>query len=260
MDYTKIYNDLIFSRKLLNRRKKDDKYYENHHIIPKCVGGDDCKYNMVLLTAREHYFAHYLLTKIYNDNSLIFAFNMMNVSSPSQERKYLNSRFYNSNKIKLSKIVSDRNSLLYSGERNPMFGKNHSEETIQKLINWHSNMSVEEKEIRKMSISDGTKIAMSNLDPLKKYNMLINQQYGSHGFHFIMVKDKNGNEYLFSDLKKGLSGFIKDNNYNSKFYKWDYNKPYEKYNNYTNKVSKTILQKDINTIGLIKYKMERIKI
>ena len=57
-----------------------------------------------------------------------------------------------------------------------------------------------------------------------------------------------------------MSGFIKDNNYNSKFYKWDYNKPYEKYNNYTNKVSKTILQKDINTIGLIKYKMERIKI
>ena len=64
MNYTKIYNDLIFSRKLLNRRKKDDKYYENHHIIPKCVG-DDCKYNMVLLTAREHYFAHYLEPIVY---------------------------------------------------------------------------------------------------------------------------------------------------------------------------------------------------
>lgn len=76
------------------------------------------------------------------------------------------------------------------------------------------------------------------------------------GFIFVMVKDNN-DEFLFSDLKVGMNNFIK-NNYNSKFYKWDYNKPYEKYN-YTNKVPKIILEKDINTIGLIKYKMERVK-
>lgn len=109
---------------------------------------------------------------------------MMHVNSSDQERKYFNSRFYQSNKIKLSKIISERNSLLYCGENNPMFGKNHTDETKQKLINWHSNMTIEEKEIRKTNVSTGTKFAMSNLSDLKKYNMLINQQYGSHGFHF----------------------------------------------------------------------------
>lgn len=43
-------------------------YYEKHHIIPKCVGGEDKPNNYVLLTYREHIKAHYLLTKIYPEN------------------------------------------------------------------------------------------------------------------------------------------------------------------------------------------------
>ena len=60
MNYQKIYN------KLINRAKNRNimGYVEKHHIIPKCLGGEDCKTNLVNLTPEEHYLAHQLLVKI----------------------------------------------------------------------------------------------------------------------------------------------------------------------------------------------------
>jgi hypothetical protein len=63
MDYSKHYNLLIERAK--KRPIEIEKYYENHHIIPKCLQGTDDDGNLVKLTAREHFFAHLLLTKIY---------------------------------------------------------------------------------------------------------------------------------------------------------------------------------------------------
>lgn len=66
MDYKKIYDNLIISRS--NQPVKKDGYYEEHHIIPKCLGGTNDKTNLILLTYREHFIAHLLLTKIYPEN------------------------------------------------------------------------------------------------------------------------------------------------------------------------------------------------
>lgn len=51
-----------------NRFKGDGNYYEAHHILPKSFfpNWKKRKSNIVLLTAREHFFCHQLLTKIYN--------------------------------------------------------------------------------------------------------------------------------------------------------------------------------------------------
>jgi NUMOD3 motif len=38
-------------------------YRERHHVIPSCLGGSDAKSNLVTLTYREHFLAHWLLTK-----------------------------------------------------------------------------------------------------------------------------------------------------------------------------------------------------
>lgn len=40
-----------------------------HHIIPRCIGGTDSHENLVKLTAREHYIAHLLLTKMLEGNA-----------------------------------------------------------------------------------------------------------------------------------------------------------------------------------------------
>jgi len=67
MDYKKVYDNLIFTRKLLNRKKIEGVYYEKHHILPKSLGGSNNNDNLILLTPKEHLFAHLLLAKIHSD-------------------------------------------------------------------------------------------------------------------------------------------------------------------------------------------------
>jgi hypothetical protein len=76
MNHQKIYDNIIEKAKAENRIKlrKDNVdyvYYENHHVIPKCLEGSDKEHNKVLLTAREHFVCHKLLTYIYKGNRKI---------------------------------------------------------------------------------------------------------------------------------------------------------------------------------------------
>lgn len=66
MKWAEIYTTLINKAQSENRVKGSSVYYENHHIIPKHMGGLNTVDNLVLLTFREHYLAHYLLWKIHN--------------------------------------------------------------------------------------------------------------------------------------------------------------------------------------------------
>ena len=59
--YTRWYYDLILSAM---KRVDIDGYFERHHIVPRSLGGDNSKENIVRLTAREHYVCHLLLTKM----------------------------------------------------------------------------------------------------------------------------------------------------------------------------------------------------
>ncbi len=48
------------AKKIINEnRKYDSDFHENHHILPKCMGGT----NVLPYTFKEHYIAHLLLTK-----------------------------------------------------------------------------------------------------------------------------------------------------------------------------------------------------
>lgn len=74
MDYKRIYESLIEKGK--NRTLTE--YSELHHIIPRCIYGNNDKTNLVRLTPEEHYLAHQLLIKIYpNNRSLVKAARMM---------------------------------------------------------------------------------------------------------------------------------------------------------------------------------------
>ena len=75
MEYSKVYNRIIARGKERGHdKKKLEGYYEAHHILPKCLGGDDSKENLVLLTAKEHFICHLLLEKMYpNEKGLALA-------------------------------------------------------------------------------------------------------------------------------------------------------------------------------------------
>ena len=69
MNYEKIYTQLIERARSENRMKGCGIYFEQHHIVPKCLNGSNNKTNLVLLTAREHYVAHKLLCEIYPEKT-----------------------------------------------------------------------------------------------------------------------------------------------------------------------------------------------
>lgn len=61
--YYNWYNVIVNHAKSQQRIKGTGEYYESHHIMPKSLGGDNSKDNLVLLTAKEHVVCHHLLTK-----------------------------------------------------------------------------------------------------------------------------------------------------------------------------------------------------
>lgn len=97
-------------------------YTEKHHILPKSMGGSDSKTNLIQITSRKHFLAHYLLTKCVKQKtpswySMVKAFNMMNIAGKHQQR-YINSRLYESNK----KHARAAMSISQTGENNSQYG------------------------------------------------------------------------------------------------------------------------------------------
>lgn len=76
MNY-KLHYQLLISKHGLDRRPSNSLNYERHHIFPKSLGGDNSDTNLIYLTGRQHFFAHWLLFKIYNNPEMAMAFFMM---------------------------------------------------------------------------------------------------------------------------------------------------------------------------------------
>lgn len=107
-------------------------YYETHHILPKCCGGNDNFENLIDLYAAEHFIAHKLLA-LENPNNKSLACAWWNMSScvrkDAGERYECTPEEYEEARIAFSKAVSE----LQKGENNSFFGKRHTAETKQKI-------------------------------------------------------------------------------------------------------------------------------
>jgi len=102
MNYRHIYCKIISYAKSQNRIKGDGNYYEAHHILPKSLFPNWRlrKSNIVLLTPREHFFCHQLLTKIYPCSEMIYAYFLM-----SHNGKYkVTSRDYERSKAMMGEM------------------------------------------------------------------------------------------------------------------------------------------------------------
>jgi hypothetical protein len=115
MDYTKHYNNLIAKCRIRNWTKKTaTEYVERHHIVPKCLKGDNSKENLIYLTAKEHFVAHLLLWKIYGGSLVYAAWAMTHqfgsiLTGNEQKRHYkVNSTLYAKLKTESSKITGER--------------------------------------------------------------------------------------------------------------------------------------------------------
>lgn len=131
---------------------------EIHHIIPRCLGGNNAKSNLVKLTYREHYIAHLILSKCFFGPSkakMIYALGAMNKSPSHLNRdvRRFNSRWYSYLRREFSKIES------------PLKGRPLSEETKKKIsetrraknLTWTKEQRykiISKLSGRKMNISD----------------------------------------------------------------------------------------------------------
>lgn len=115
MNYTACYQRLIDRA----QARTLTGYKERHHIIPRCIGGDNSSDNLVDLTAEEHFVAHQLLVKIYPESrSLVHAVLLMS------KRATGNKAF---GWLRRRKAEAMRGNLLRSGTK-------LSSEHIQKLV------------------------------------------------------------------------------------------------------------------------------
>lgn len=103
MDYTLHYDRLI-SRA---RTRVIDGYVERHHVLPRCMGGDNTAGNLVNLTPEEHYVAHQLLVKMHPDvKGLINAVVFLTARNPTTQ--HMNNHLYGWLKRRNSTVMSER--------------------------------------------------------------------------------------------------------------------------------------------------------
>jgi hypothetical protein len=181
MNYKHIYMKIISNAKceqLLGirplKRSRDHNlgYYEFHHILPKSIfpNWKNRTTNIVPLTAREHFFCHQLLTKIYPGRQMIYALYRMatgnngrhsekyNISSSTYEKiKEMNSyarksqvpwnKGKHTNKVPWNKGISYNEILtederkkfipktIKKGEESHRYGAHMTDESKQKISN-----------------------------------------------------------------------------------------------------------------------------
>jgi hypothetical protein len=158
MDYKNIYNQLITKAQLRNTGQ------DNHHIIPKSLGGSNDSSNLVLLTHKEHYVAHHLLMKFNRCKETCYAFRLMTqmrtqritarvfenlkrdfaeqVSKTHKGKTVSAETRKKLSECNMGKTYSDETRALWSRQRkgkqmgkdNHMYGRTHTPEAIASMV------------------------------------------------------------------------------------------------------------------------------
>jgi hypothetical protein len=120
---------ITFAKKLI----VSDKYVESHHILPQSMGGLNNDDNLVKLSVRQHYLAHWMLWKAYKSKEMTFAFfSMSNQNNQHQGReKRITSRTHELLRAEFSQLISDSTTKLWQDPeyRQKHIDTNNSEKT-----------------------------------------------------------------------------------------------------------------------------------
>jgi hypothetical protein len=113
--YQRWYDLLIETRR--GRILPAETYAENHHIIPRSLGGTDSKDNLIRLLPREHFIAHLLLARIHcGSNGMKMAHALRRMISGHKGKRYTpTSRTY--------QLIRSISMEKCSGDNNPMWGR-----------------------------------------------------------------------------------------------------------------------------------------
>lgn len=164
--YTRWYDSIVYNAQCAMRSRKDGVYYENHHIHPNCFGGTKKRRNMVLLTAREHFLCHWLLTKMMADDvgtrKMMKAMKSFTRASKNQQRGII----MQSVRYRIAREIANKS---FRGvPRSPEVrakisaatkGRPHSAEHNRKMGLAHAGKTISEKQKREHSEAMKTRYA-----------------------------------------------------------------------------------------------------
>jgi 5-methylcytosine-specific restriction endonuclease McrA len=151
-------------------------YHERHHVIPRSHGGSDDSSNLVYLTARQHYLAHWLLARIHKDRPMTHALHLM-----SNSKRY-NAKAFEEAKIAKSELMK---------KSNPMFDRNIAKAQGSKLI--------KEKRVERPKGEDQSK---------SRSKQLKGNEYNATKSYIVI--DPEGDPYEITSMRR----FCRDNNLN----------------------------------------------
>jgi hypothetical protein len=144
--------------------------YEIHHIIPRCMEGEDEEFNLVKLSYKEHLLAHKLLAKIFFDNKkLQYAVNAMLIEHPDREKQRQHMR-----------------------DHNPMFDM-----STRKKMSETRKAKFAEGKLTPRNLTDREKRMHS--ERMKKHNPMTKEPWKNHTASPVRVyyKDKSTKDFLY---------------------------------------------------------------
>lgn len=126
--------------------------------MPKSEGGSDGKANLVRLSAREHYIAHLLLAKIYDDYKMYSALIYMQTGRHKSRNFKFNSRLYEKMRIAFANKLSRHK----KGKPTWNKGKKMSKEFCLKSSLAHKGIRLNQSAYDKMAASMSKLVWITN--------------------------------------------------------------------------------------------------
>jgi hypothetical protein len=183
-------------------------YKEKHHIIPKSLGGNNSKDNLVELTAREHFIVHMLLCKFTIGQAkmkMSYGFHAMcsfknarrynKVNSRLVEKIRSNFKFTKEHKQKLSKAQIGNKKAV--GNTNNL-GRKFSKETKLRM----SKSKKGNKNALGLKHSEEFKEKMRRINTGKKYSL--GKRYLNKDGKNLVVNKSEVDKYLNQGYKLGM--------------------------------------------------------
>lgn len=195
-------------------RPRPQGYVERHHIVPVSMGGSDHPSNLIYLTAREHFLAHWMLWKAYRNRAMAAAFSSMRcLSNINLKRDFrMTSRAFESARIATSEASTEYWSAPVNRERQSsvakMYGLGKAPKTqlqLEASVRRGKAASADPEVLRKRSLSMSQKVWMTKGEINKRVAKEDVDALGSEGWvrgRFIKPDSKARMMKNLDDLKR----------------------------------------------------------
>jgi hypothetical protein len=168
----------------MEKKYEVDQILHRHHIIPRHMGIDNSKENLISLSISDHIKAHILLSDCFEEGSIERINNLKSA------------RVLNKNSD-IDKETLIRISESFKGTGNPFYGKKHTEESILKIKN-NSSKNLKDKKYDEIYKENSILEKEKRKTSVKKYwdNVTEEEKYkrsakSSESLKGKMVGDKN---------------------------------------------------------------------